>query len=112
MKGHAASSARLIAPKFRDTAKCDFFLNLLSLLANRYRFRILCLLADGDRCVADITAQVGGQGSNISQQLKTLTLAGSVTKRREGKMVYYGLRDTRIRRLLQFLNALWEDNHR
>jgi ArsR family transcriptional regulator len=102
----------MIAEKFRDAAKCEFFLNLLSLISSEYRFKILCLLADGDRCVADITALVGAKGSNISQQLKTLTLAGYVTKRRDGKMVYYSLRDERIRRLLDFLHSLWEEKRR
>ena len=100
----------MIAEKFRDSAKCEFFLTLLSLISSEYRFKILCLLSDGDYCVADITALVGGNSSNISQQLKTLTLAGYVSKRREGKKLYYSLRDNRIKKLLHFLHTLWEDN--
>ena len=100
----------MITEKFRDTAKCEFFLNLLSIISSEYRFKILCLLSDGDHCVAEITDMVGGKSSNISQQLKTLTLAGYVSKRREGKNVYYSLRDARIQRLLHFLNSLWEEN--
>lgn len=99
----------MIAEKFQDKAKCEFFLRLLSLISNEYRFKILCLLSDGEHCVADIAALVGGRSSNISQQLKTLSLAGYVRGRRQGKMVYYGLKDERIQRLLRFLNSLWKE---
>jgi DNA-binding transcriptional ArsR family regulator len=98
-------------PRFRDQEKCDYFLNLLSLISNEYRFKILCLLSDGDFCVADITELVGGKASNISQQLKILTLANYIAKRREGKLIYYSLKDQRIRRLLDFLHSLWDIEH-
>ncbi len=100
-----------IVPRFRDQEKCDYFLNLLSLISNEYRFKILCLLSDGDFCVADITELVGGKSSNISQQLKILSLANFIAKRREGKLIYYSLKDRRIRRLLEFLHTLWDREH-
>jgi DNA-binding transcriptional ArsR family regulator len=102
-------AALTVAAKFRDPEKCNFFLNLVSLISNEYRFKILCLLSDGDFCVAEITALVGGRSSNISQQLKTLSLVGYVSKRRAGKLIYYHLEDGRILRLLRFFNSLWED---
>jgi ArsR family transcriptional regulator, lead/cadmium/zinc/bismuth-responsive transcriptional repressor len=103
------SSTSPVAPRFQDPAKCEYFLNLLSIISNEYRFKVLCLLTDGDFCVHDIAERVGGTRSNISQQLKILSLADLISKRREGKMIYYHLKDERIRKLLHFFHSLWED---
>ena len=76
---------------------------MFPLFSNRYRFKILCVLNEGDFCVHEITRLVGGHTSNISQQLKLLSLAGYLEKNREQKLIYYHLADARIKRLLRFL---------
>ena len=84
---------------------CDDAVELISLLSNETRLRILCVLSHGDFCVSDIATQVGGKNSNISQQLKILTLAGCLKKQRREKSVYYSLTDERIQRVLEFLKG-------
>ena len=90
---------------FSSNERCEKVLSVFSLFSNRYRFKILCLLTEGDFCVSEIAETVGGKHSNISQQLKMLTLAGYLTKRRENKSIYYHLEDVSIKKLLRFLHA-------
>lgn len=81
-------------------------MNMLSLVSNQARFRILCLLTIGEFCVNDIVRLVVGKSSNISQQLKILMLAGYVSNERVGKQIYYKLEDEKIRSLIGFLHEL------
>ncbi len=92
--------------RFQDEEACHQMMSMLSLIANQARFRILCLLTVGKYCVNDIVRLVGGKSSNISQQLKILTLAGYVSNERVGKQIYYKLEDERIRSLVGFLHEL------
>ena len=91
------------AAAFGDEARCELAVHTLSLLANAKRLRILCALADHELSVAQIVKVVGGGISGVSQQLKLLTLAGLLKRRRLQKSVYYRLVDPRVRRILHFL---------
>lgn len=44
-----------------------------------------------------------GKLTNISQQLKMLTLAGLLKKKKEGRKVLYTLKDETIREMISFL---------
>ena len=87
----------------RNQQYCDRILKMFSLFSNDTRFRILCVLKEGDFCVNDIVEFVGGKHSNISQQLKMLTLAGYLTKERRERSVYYHLDDEKIKATIDFL---------
>lgn len=91
------------AAAFGDEARCETAVDTLALLANAKRLRILCALADRELSVAQIVQVVGGGISGVSQQLKLLTLAGHLKRRRSQKSVYYRLTDPRVRRILHFL---------
>jgi DNA-binding transcriptional ArsR family regulator len=91
----------------RNSSQCEEVLEMFSLFSNRFRFKILCLLNEDDFCGTEIVQLIGGTASNISQQLKILTLAGYLSKRREEKSIYYHLEDDRIKKLLGFLYDLY-----
>jgi ArsR family transcriptional regulator len=82
---------------------CDKVLGMFSLFSNEKRFKILCVLSESDLCASEIARLVEGKRSNVSQQLKLLTLAGYLEKRREQRSVYYHLKDHKIKKILQFL---------
>ena len=89
----------------KNSAVCERVVTLLHLISNKARFRIICLLSQGEFCVHDIMDVVDeGKLSNISQQLGMLRLAGIVQKRRDKKRVLYGIKDERVRRLIGFLH--------
>ena len=88
---------------FQNKLGCEKALNMFSLFSNEKRFKILCVLNEGDFCVKEIARLIDGKYSNISQQLKMLTLTGYLEKQRRGKSVYYHLKDERIKNILRFL---------
>jgi DNA-binding transcriptional ArsR family regulator len=89
--------------------KCNALMDMFSLLSNEIRFKTLCLLSEGDYCVNDIVKDVNGKPSNVSQQLKMLTVAGYVSRRREGKRVYYHLEDAQIKKVITFLHDVFDN---
>jgi DNA-binding transcriptional ArsR family regulator len=92
----------------RNMAVCQKVIDVLSLFSNKTRFRILCALAEGDFCVNDLLEMIGlGKISNISQQLKLLTLAGVLEKQRDKQRIIYCLKDERVRQLIDFLKSTY-----
>ena len=79
-------------------------IGLFNLLSNKGRFRIVCLLARGEFCVNEITEVMSeGKLSNISQQLKILTLSDVIDRRREQHHILYRLKDERVHNVVEFL---------
>ena len=83
---------------------CGKMIDLFSILSNKIRFRILCLLLEGDFCVTDIVDIIQiGKVSNVSQQLKLLTMAGFIENRRNKKQIFYSIKNEKIRDLVAYL---------
>lgn len=92
---------------------CAKVLTLFHLLSNKARFRIVCLLTQGEFRVQEIAEVVGAGGlSNISQQLKMLAMAGVIERRREQTRILYTLKDKRIRKMVDFLRAQFMESDR
>ena len=81
---------------------CKRTLDLFSIFGNETRFKILCVLREGDFCVKDIVDVIGSKHSNVSQQLKLLSLGGYVTSERHGKSIVYHLADDDVDRAIAF----------
>ena len=94
-----------VARLFENSKRCEEVVNLFSFFSNRTRFKILCVLNEEDFSVSELSRLIGGKISNVCQQLKILTLAGFLDKRRRDKSIYYHLKDQRVRKLLQYLYA-------
>src|SRR5947208_1835715 len=67
-------------------------INLLRLLADPTRLRLLLLLEQEELSVAELQDILGMGQSRISSHLAQLKRAGVVEDRRSGKNVYYGAR--------------------
>ncbi|GAB2994578.1 transcriptional regulator [Mycobacterium bourgelatii] len=77
--------------------KAEFF----KTLGHPARIRILELLVDRDRSVAELlTSDIGLESSNLSQQLGVLRRAGVVVARRDGNSVIYSIASPDIAELL------------
>ncbi|XOV73748.1 MAG: ArsR/SmtB family transcription factor [Verrucomicrobiota bacterium] len=88
----------------QNNVVCSKVIDLFQLISNKSRFRILCILSQDEFCVNDIAEILGETKlSNISQQLRILSLAGVIAKRKENKFVFYRLADERFGQMLQFL---------
>jgi DNA-binding transcriptional ArsR family regulator len=87
-----------------NEAVCQHVIDVFTLISNKTRFRILCLLKEGDFCVKDIVEVVQmGKISNISQQLRLLTMSGILEKRRDKKHIIYHFKDEKIKKMIVFL---------
>jgi ArsR family transcriptional regulator len=75
-------------------------------LANPTRLRIVEQLADGERSVNDLAAQLHVAQPLISWHLRMLRLGGVIRTRREGRQVYCSLDRDRIRAWQDELNRL------
>lgn len=97
---------RSIKERF-DEERCSQVERMLSIMSNPVRFHILCALARETFSVSELVELTGGKLSNVSQQLKMMTLAGYVNKERLGKQSIYSLRDIRICELIKKLEDLF-----
>lgn len=73
---------------------------VVALLADDTRFRVLYALSQSELCVCDVAAIIESTTAVASYHLRLLYRAGLAKYRREGKLVYYDLADPAIRPLL------------
>jgi ArsR family transcriptional regulator, arsenate/arsenite/antimonite-responsive transcriptional repressor len=79
---------------------------LFHALSDPIRIEVLGLLANGERCVCDLTEELDVAQSRLSWHLKTLKDAGLVSDRREGRWSYYTLERDAFERAESALAAL------
>lgn len=64
------------------------------------RLRVLERLSHGELCVTEIAAESGEGLSTVSQRLRLLRGEGLLSRRREGKHIYYALADQHVSDLI------------
>lgn len=74
--------------------------DLLRAAGEPSRLRLLALLSDGERCVSELVGE-GESLSAVSQRLRVLRGAHLVSRRRDGKHVYYSLVDDHVLELIR-----------
>lgn len=79
----------------------------LKALAHEGRLMILCSLANGEKSVTELERLLSSRQAAVSQQLARLRLEGLVSHRREGKAIYYRLKDPKATRLLELLYEMF-----
>ncbi len=91
-----------IDPAAMDRA-ADEAAEVLKVLSNPARLRILCALLPGERCVGDLEAALGASQSYVSGQLARMRAEGLVACDRDGRTIRYRLADPRIGPILERL---------
>jgi len=86
-----------------DTARAA---ELFHALSDEIRVGVVMLLMDGERCVCDLMADLELAQSRLSWHLKTLSDAGIITGRREGRWNYYALNPEAFAEARGILEAL------
>lgn len=79
---------------------------LLKAMADPLRLQVLEALGGGERCVCELTSELGLAQSKLSFHLKVLREAGLIEARDEGRWVYYSLRTDAIEQLRGWLGDL------
>ena len=75
----------------------DFF----KIFGDTTRIKILHALSISEMCVCDLSAVIGASQSAVSHQLKSLRQASLVKFRREGKTVFYSLKDDHVNQIIK-----------
>jgi ArsR family transcriptional regulator, virulence genes transcriptional regulator len=97
MKDDLALKDGAMAEAAEEAAAC------LRAMSNPSRLLLLCELVQGERNVGDLEAALGLGQAYVSQQLARLRGEGMVVARRDGRIVYYSLDDTRVRPIIAVL---------
>ena len=79
---------------------------LFKALADPIRLEVIEVLGSGERCVCELTAELGLAQSKLSFHLKVLKEAGLLADRQSGRWVYYRLRSESITALSTWLAVL------
>lgn len=75
-------------------------------LADPKRLEILALLTRGERCVCDLTDNIGAKQPLLSFHLKILREADLVKNRRRGKWMYYSLNYETIEEMQSIIGSV------
>ncbi len=78
--------------------------NLLGIIAEKNRLKILCVLKNGERCVCDIWQDIGIPQNLTSHHLKVLKNAGLINSRKEGLKVIYSINKKEMNNFNSLLN--------
>lgn len=90
------------------TALFDVFAETAKALGSGRRAELVDVLAQGERSVEDLAAEIHQSVANTSQHLHRLLRAGLVTSRREGTRVFYSLAGDQVGELWQALRRTAE----
>jgi rhodanese-related sulfurtransferase len=74
----------------------DGFAEVAKALASGRRAEIVDLLAQGERSVDDISAEIGQTVANTSHHLRAMARSGLLTTRRDGTRIFYALASERV----------------
>ncbi|TKJ42149.1 transcriptional regulator [candidate division LCP-89 bacterium B3_LCP] len=80
--------------------------DLLTLLAQPTRLKILYYLKGGERCACHINPQMQEDPSVISRHLVKMREAGLLESRKEGVSVYYKIKEPRVFNLLEMVDNI------
>ena len=97
-----SASAQVI----QNTLSTDQSRQLLKALADPIRLDVIHALAEGERCVCDLTSALDLSQSKLSFHLKVLREAGLLTDRQSGRWVYYRLQPDALAALEAWLAEL------
>lgn len=93
----------------RAMPEYDAAVEVLKLLAEPTRLRLLHLLQQGDQCVGDLAEAVGASGPAVSQHLARLRRGGLVANRRDGNRIFYRTINEHVEALVN--EALLQADH-
>jgi ArsR family transcriptional regulator len=86
----------------------DQLQGLLKALSDPRRLELAMALAEGERCVCELTEELGIAQSKLSFHLKVMRQAGLLEAREQGRWVYYRLRPEALDAVSAWLAALTE----
>jgi ArsR family transcriptional regulator, virulence genes transcriptional regulator len=81
--------------------------NLMEMLSQPVRLRLLCLLLEGEKAVLDLADLVKLSQPGVSHHLKKLRDADLVQTRRVAQTIYYSLKGKEVSAVIHTLHELY-----
>jgi ArsR family transcriptional regulator len=78
----------------------------LEIISEENRFKILCLLKNGEKCVCDIWRCLKLPQNLVSHHLKVLKNFGLISSKKIGLKVFYKLNQKVVKKYLKELNKI------
>src|SRR5438045_903770 len=100
---HDGTTMRCMGDRAAKDSLFDAFGEVSKALASGRRCEIVDLLAQGERSVDEIAAEIGQSVANASHHLRAMARAGLVTTRRDGTRIFYALASDRVAELFAAL---------
>lgn len=72
-----------------NTAPIDEVVNILKILGDKTRLKIMLLIDSKEMCVCDMADTLKASQPDISQHLRRLRVSGLINENRKGKWSYY-----------------------
>jgi DNA-binding transcriptional ArsR family regulator len=85
---------------------------ILKVLAQPTRLKILELLRNGERCICEIVPAINGEQSNISRHISLMQKSHLVTTRKDGVRVMVKVSDQKIFEILDKVSAILKNQMR
>jgi DNA-binding transcriptional ArsR family regulator len=79
----------------------DHVSDLFKILSDPFRVRLVLALSELEACVCHLERLLGKRQAYISQHLMSLREAGILVSRRDGKYIFYRLKDRRLLSLVR-----------
>lgn len=91
------------AVKLKMPLECEIYdlADFFKVLGDSTRVKIMWALDESEMCVCDLAVLLNMTKSAISHQLRSLKEANLVKYRKEGKVVFYSLKDDHVREIFE-----------
>lgn len=86
--------------------------DVFKLFSDSTRLRIICSILNNELCVCDLCELLNLTQSNVSHQLQLLRTAKLVKYRKDGKQVYYSLKDEHVEKIIRMALEHIEEERR
>jgi rhodanese-related sulfurtransferase/predicted transcriptional regulator len=108
--GRARGDYHRMGEREAKNALYDGFAEVARALASGRRAELIDVLAQGERSVDEVAAEIGQSVANTSHHLRALARAGLVTTRREGTRIFYALASERVAELWSAIRDVAADH--
>jgi ArsR family transcriptional regulator len=91
---------------FMEERVLELKAEILKVLAQPTRIKILEFLRNGEKCICEIVPAINGEQSNISRHISLMQKSHLVTTRKDGVKVMVKVRDPKIFEILDSVSLL------
>ena len=78
----------------------DDLATIFKIFSDNTRLKIMCAIMEKELCVYDLCELLSLTQSNVSHQLQILRINKLVRYRKEGKQVYYTVKDDHVKKII------------